>query len=115
MNNEEKILSLLEKMYIDFNKRFGNLETKLGSIDTKVGNLETKVGKLETRLDRLDARLGNLEIEMVSIKASASRIETDHGEKLRALFDGHELITEKLDIIEQEVSKHEEIILRGVR
>jgi hypothetical protein len=52
---------------------------------------------------------------MVSIKASASRIETDHGEKLRALFDGHELITEKLDIIEQEVSKHEEIILRGVR
>jgi hypothetical protein len=52
---------------------------------------------------------------MASIKATVSRIETDHGEKLRALFDGHKFISEKLDRIEQEVSKHEEIILRRVR
>ena len=60
MNNEEKILSLLEKMYIDFNKRFGNLET-VREARNKGWDLESKVKphqlETETRLDRLDARL----------------------------------------------------------
>jgi len=75
LNNEEKILSLLEKMYIDFNKRFESNEKKLASV-----------------------------------KAVVVRIENDHGQKLGALFDGYKLNSEKLDRIEAEVTKHEEII-----
>jgi len=101
MNTEERILSLLEKMYIDFSKRFENLQTKVESLEVKVENLEIKVGNLGT--------------DVTSLKTNVSRIETDQGEKLRALFDGHMFISDKLDRIEQEVSKHEEIILRRVR
>ena len=80
MNNEEKILSLLEKMYIDFNKRFENNEK-----------------------------------ELASVKATVIRIENDHGEKLGALFDGYKLNSEKLDRIEAEVTRHDEIILKHIK
>ena len=80
MNNEEKILSLLEKMYIDFNKRFESNEK-----------------------------------EMASVKATVIRIENDHGQKLGALFDGYKLNSEKLDRIEAEVTRHDELILKQIK
>ena len=44
-------------------------------------------------------------------------IKNEHGHKLGALFDGYRYKqnSEKLDIIETEVAKHEEIILKRVR
>ena len=53
-------------------------------------------------------RLGNVEKTVV-------RIENEHGQKLDALFDGYKQNSEKLDRIEAEVSKHEEIIMRRIR
>jgi len=44
-----------------------------------------------------------------------SRIEVEHGQKLDALFDGYKLNSEKLDRIEAEVSKHEEIIIKRIK
>lgn len=94
MDNENKILSLLEKMYIDFNKRFGSMDSRFESIEAELANI--------------NGRLANVEGIVV-------RIENDHGQKLGVLFDGHKLNSEKLDRIEAEVSKHEEIILRRIR
>ena len=42
-------------------------------------------------------------------------IKNEHGHKLGALFDGYKQNSEKLDRIETEVAKHEEIILKRVR
>ncbi len=42
-------------------------------------------------------------------------IEQEHGKKLDALFDGYKQNSEKLDRIEKEVSRHEEIILRRIK
>ena len=44
-----------------------------------------------------------------------SIIEQEHGKKLDVLFDGYKQNADKLDRIENEVSKHDEIILRRVR
>ena len=53
--------------------------------------------------------------EIASVRATVARIENDHGQKLGALFDGYKLNSEKLDRIEAEVTKHDEIILRRIR
>ncbi len=101
MSNEEKILSLLDKMYVDINKRFDNLETRFGGLETQVGGLETQVGIIEK--------------ELASVKSTVIKIENNHGEKLSSLFDGYKQHTDQLERIEKEVSKHEEVILRRIR
>lgn len=53
--------------------------------------------------------------EISEVKDRVITIENDHGRKLVALFDGHIQNTQQLDRIEEEVSKHEDIILRRVK
>lgn len=108
MDNGEKILSLLEKMYIDLNKRLLNLETGFTEFKADLGNVKDNLGNVKDNL-------GNVKTEMDSIKAIVIKIEHDHGQKLGALFDGQKLIFDKLDRVEAQVSKHEEIIFRRVK
>ncbi len=89
MNNEEKIFNLLEKVYIDLQ------ETK-----DRLGNVENGQKSITNRLS--------------SIENTVVRIENDHGQKLDALFDGYKQNSEKLDRIEKQVAKHEEIIMRKI-
>lgn len=44
-----------------------------------------------------------------------SKIENDITAKLEALFDGYVQNSQKLDRIEEEVTKHEEVILRRIK
>ena len=53
--------------------------------------------------------------ELQEVKRRVIVIEEDHGKKLDLLFDGYKQNSDKLDRIEKEVSRHEEIILRKVR
>lgn len=55
------------------------------------------------------------ETELREIKKTVIHIENDHGDKLKALFDGYVQNSEKLTRIEQEVSRHEEVIFRKVK
>ena len=84
----------MELPLIDFDKRFEGMDKRFESI--------------EAELSGINGRLTNVEGIVV-------RIENDHGQKLGALFDGYKLNAEKLDRIEAEVTKHEEIILRRSR
>ncbi|NLJ78739.1 MAG: hypothetical protein GX329_05190 [Tissierellia bacterium] len=53
--------------------------------------------------------------EVEEIKNRVITIEQDHGKKLDILLDGYKQNAERLDRIEEEVSKHEEIILRRIK
>ena len=83
----EKMFELLEKFYGEFSQF--KKET------------ETRFDKLHEKIDKID----NIVIH----------IENDHGDKLKALFDGYVQNSEKLDRIEKEVSRQEEVILRKVK
>ena len=83
----EKMFELLEKFYGEFSQF--KKET------------ETRFDKLHGKIDKID----NIVIH----------IENDHGDKLKALFDGYVQNSEKLDRIEKEVSRQEEVILRKVK
>ncbi|HHT02494.1 MAG TPA: hypothetical protein GXZ96_07405 [Firmicutes bacterium] len=89
MGNEDKILFMMEKLHIELQAVKQDMATK------------EELQKLATDIQKL--------------REQVARIENTHGEKLGALFDGYKLVSEKLDRIEQEVSKHEEVILRRIR
>ncbi|HSH34713.1 hypothetical protein [Schnuerera sp.] len=49
------------------------------------------------------------------VKKTNTKIDHEVMPKIDALFDGHKQNSDKLDRIEEEVSKHEEIILRRIK
>ena len=101
---DKEILELLKSIQGDIkgvNKRLGNLETKVDNLETKVDNLENKVDNLETKVQHIDNKV--------------NIIEQEHGKKLTALFDGYTQNAQKLDNIQEEVSKHEEVILKRIK
>ncbi len=91
-------------------------------IAAQVGSLTTKVDRVDNRLTKVESELTEVKGELTEVKADVRftketvvKIENDHGQKLKALFDGYELHSEKLDRIEQEVSKHDEFILKRLK
>ena len=96
-------LSLLWKRCVNVNDR-----ELLEYIAAQVGKLTQNVGELQAGQKDADIRLDRIE-------NIVTRIENDHGEKLEALLDGYKQNAEKIDRIEKEVSKQEEIIMRRVK
>ncbi|MDD4566131.1 MAG: hypothetical protein PHE79_11740 [Eubacteriales bacterium] len=73
-------------------------------------------------LELIAAEVGSLKKDMKeakdrlqSVENTVIKIENDHGEKLKALFDGYVQNSEKLERIEKEVTRQEEVILRKVK
>lgn len=91
----EKIFNLMEKMYADLKGGQEKLYTELkGSQDKMYTELKDSINNLEKIV---------------------LRIEQDHGKKLETLFDGYIQNSQKIDKIEKEVSKQEEVILQRVK
>jgi rubrerythrin len=89
MNNEEKILSMMEKMYIELQTVKKDMATKEEMQGTK-----EEVQKLSQQL---------------------TRMENTHGEKLTALFDGYKQHTDQLNRIEEKLSTHDEFIIKRIK
>ncbi|MCL2361157.1 MAG: hemolysin XhlA family protein [Defluviitaleaceae bacterium] len=78
MNNEERIIGMLEQQ-----------QGMLNSIVSRLDRLETKVDNLETRMD-------NLEKVATETKERLIIMETDHGRHLTALYDGYKLLFDRM-------------------
>jgi hypothetical protein len=91
---EDKLFDLMSKMYGEFSEF----------------RKETN-----ERFDKIENRLTGVEDRLTGVEKTVLKIEQDHGEKLSALFDGYVQNTNKLDRIEDEVKKHDEVILRRVK
>ena len=65
-------------------------------------------------LELIAAQVGNLTTDMDQLKVESKKtniaIEHDIQPKISALYDGQKQLNEKLEHIENEVSRHEEII-----
>ncbi|GAB6086430.1 hypothetical protein [Alkaliphilus crotonatoxidans] len=94
MNGEDKLFDLMTKMYADLKgsqeKMYTEMKEGFKSINDCLDGVEDRLNKVETKLE--------------------NNIET----KIDALFDGYKQNADKLDRIEKEVLKHDEIILRKV-
>ena len=81
-------------------------------------DMEDKAFELLTKMysEFIDFRKEvNDKLDKKADKSDIARIENDHGKKLEALFDGYKQNADKLERIENEVSKQEEIIMRRVK
>ncbi|NLZ27509.1 MAG: hypothetical protein GX887_00910 [Firmicutes bacterium] len=80
--------------------------------------MDGKVGKLASDVDEtkeeMQAGFKRLEQKIRRVGETVARVEVDHGQKLDALFDGYKHVSGKIDNIEKEVTRHEEIILRRI-
>ena len=84
----EQLFEFMTKMYSDLNGEIDNM------------NKEMQEGFKEVKNE---------------IKKTNTKIDHEVMPKIDALFDGHKQNSDKLDRIEEEVSKHEEIILRRIK
>jgi len=76
----------------------------------------TKIyGEMQEGFTEINSRINKLKSEMRETKNKVIIIEQEHGKKLDTLFDGYKQNSDKLDRIEKEVSKQEEIILRRIK
>ncbi|MCK9267661.1 MAG: hypothetical protein M0P14_02985 [Alkaliphilus sp.] len=96
--SNEQLFEFMTKMYGEMQEGFSNVRS------------EMQEGFKEVNL-----RVDNLESEVKETKDRVIIIEQEHGKRLDALFDGYKQNSNKLDRIEEEVSKHEEIILRRIK
>jgi len=109
MNNEEKILTILETMQTDMKDvktDISDIKTRLTSVETKVGNLETKVGSLETKVGSLDTKVGNLETDMQTVKREVVKtnltIENEIAKSIRLIAEVQKGLYEKVSDWKQE-------------
>jgi iron-sulfur cluster repair protein YtfE (RIC family) len=77
---------------------------------------ENKIFDLLTQMykDFTDFRQDTKE-KLDTLGNQVTKIELDHGKKLEALFDGYVQNTKLLEEIQDEVSKHEEVILKRIK
>lgn len=71
--------------------------------------------EMQEEFKEVNLKVDNLGNEVKETKNKVIIIEQEHGKKLDALFDGYKQNSDKLDRIEEEVSRHEEIILRRIK
>ena len=82
--------------------------------------------RMENRMDRLEKSQDILATEVMAVKSKtnevntnltklAVRIENEIEPKISALFEGHNQHTEQLTRIEEQVSKHDEYILKRIK
>lgn len=92
MENENKILSLLETLVNEQQKTANRLD-----------NLESKFDNIESRFD-------NIEQEVQTVKAISLRIENDHGKHLKNLYDSHVSNLNKHQEYEPRITKLEDTV-----
>ena len=93
MNNEERILSILEQMQTDISGlKEGQAET-----NQRLTKLEQGQAMLEQGQAMLEQGQSRLETEVAEIKERVILIENDHGKRLGAIYDGYMLLHDKLE------------------
>lgn len=85
MNNEEKILELLEGL----TKTVAQQGAQLAQQGEQLAKLDSRMDRMEDRLEEIDERS----------KRTAVLLESDIAPKVQLLFDGHNELRRKMDTL----------------
>ncbi len=109
MNNEEKILSLLEKMdtrQTQSDQILAQLTSDMSDMKERMDKLDARMNKLDDRMDKLDARQAKTEITLENVIVP----------RLDALAEGQKALMETLapksrvEALEEEVGMLKSVI-----
>ena len=87
MNNEEKILAILEQMQTD------------------VAELKADVSELKADVSGLKESMENVQEDLAEVKQRVIIIENEHGKDIKALYDGYSMNYDISQDIRDEVKK----------
>ena len=99
MNNEEKILGMLETLTADMSELkdcFSNIEQSIAKANDRMNNIELSVADTNDRVRKVHQSIGSFKFDIMSLSD--------------ALRDRFMNFTEKLTSIEQKVKHHEDIL-----
>jgi len=96
MNNEEKILGMLE------------------TLTTDMTVVKTNITKIEGRLDNVEVTLAETNDNVRKLGQAVTVLEHGHAKMTGVLMDGFTNNTERLTRIEDKVTYYDEVLLRRV-
>lgn len=98
-----KIVTMTQKDLMELKRDFKDLKEDVAELKERIAKLEERVAKLEERVTKLEKR-------MTSLERSVFLIETEHGEKINALFDAmktnedaHKRIEQSIENLKSEI------------
>ena len=125
MNNEEKILAMLETMNTDLKDikgRQANFESKLTDtqidisvIDSNIKDIKGRLNNVETKVGSLETKVGNLETEMKDVKREVVKtnltIENEIVKGIRLIAEGQKGLYDKVSDWKQEYDEMASTVL----
>ena len=101
MNNEDKILAILEKLQEDFS----GMKEDVSSLKQDVSGLKQDVSGLKQDVSGLKQDASGLKEDVSSLKQDVSsikiRLDVDIQTQLNLLSEGHSRLVERLDILDE--------------
>lgn len=108
MNNEEKILGMLEKLTekvdgmgqrIDqMDQRMDRMEGRMDRMEGCMGQMESRMDRMEGRMDQMEGRMDRMETDISGIKV---RLDVDVQKQINLLSEANSRIVERLDALEE--------------
>ena len=112
---DRELLELIAAQVGNLTNRMDNLTNQAGTLTTDMKGVKGELTEVKGEVKEVKGEIKEVKGELKKVKERVIKIEDDHGKKLDLLFDGYRQNSDKLDRIEREVSKHEEVILRRIK
>ena len=117
---DRELLGLIANQVGTLTKDMDMLKTSMAT-KNDLAEIKGEMNKLEANmatkndLAEIKGEMAEVKSDIQFIKETVIKIENEYGQKLNALFDGYVMNSERLDRIEKEVTRHEEVILRKIQ
>lgn len=100
----EKMFNLMEKIYIEMQNGFSQVNQRIGNLESKVDNLESKVNSLETKVDNLEVKVDKNTLILEKVQndvKTLAEVQQSYSEELDRTKDKDgRTLGERLEIIE---------------
>ena len=109
MNNEEKILAMLEQLQqgqADTNARLDKVDMRLDKVDARLDNLEQGQAKLEAKVDNLEQGQIKLEAKIDNLERGQARLEAKVDEGLEFAKTNVNYLARDLENLENRFVEH---------
>ena len=104
MTNEEKILTLIEKMGSQLDK----MDSRMEQMDSRMEKMDSRISGIETQITDIQSDQKTMRGQVDKMHESICVIENEHGKKINALFDSIPIAEEtskKVDKLQDSVDK----------
>jgi len=107
MNNEEKILSMLEQLQqgqTQTNTRLDKMDSRLDKVDSRLDKMDARLDSMDSRFDKMDARLDKMQEDITDIHERVVKVEVtqehDVLKGIQLLNEGHVTLDRKLSALD---------------